>query len=561
MIHTIRKHAKWLLYVVAGLTITSFVIFMGAGPAGNRGNGGGYVSTNASGTIYGQPITQDMYDAMKKDVYLDYLFNYGQWPGADQQTAAQLQQRIYVRMMMIQKAKALGVHVSDEQTETVAANFLRSPALERDFRLERGQAVPLSGFVNQVLARQDMDANDFENFVRDDVAVEQLQLLFGLSGQMLTPQEATNEYIRENQEYSAQVVFFSASNYLGRVSVTPRDAAEFYTNYMADYRVPDRVQVSYVLFSVSNYLGAAKQQIGTNLDLEAQNAFNQSGGMQAVPDAKTTNDALVYIRNFILHQQAMMNAATQANLFAQSVFSMEPVTPQNLATVAAQRGLTVEHPVPFTADYGPSEFTAPTAFTEAAFHEVTPDSPFSRPIAGQNGVYILALEKNIPSEIPPLDQIQSKVTDDLRNRLATITAQRVGTNFAHQLPMQMATGKSFQAVGFADGLNPLVLSPFSLSTQDVPEADGHATGNQLKEAAITTPVGSTSGFVPTDDGGFVLYVQSRLPVDQAKMAADLPQFTGQLRQQRADQAFSDWVQHEASRELRNTPLARAAGAR
>jgi hypothetical protein len=141
-------------------------------------------------------------------------------------------------------------------------------------------------------------------------------------------------------------------------------------------------------------------------------------------------------------------------------------------------------------------------------------------------------------------------------RLATITAQRAGTNFAAHAPIQMAAGKSFAAVGFANGLDPLVLPPFSLQTQDVPELGGHATFNQLAEVAVVTPMGAASPFFPTDDGGFVLYMQSRLPIDEAKMAADLPDFTARLRENRAEQAYYAWRQHEANHELRNTPLAK-----
>ncbi|MGH8023769.1 MAG: hypothetical protein ACRED1_09325, partial [Limisphaerales bacterium] len=242
-------------------------------------------------------------------------------------------------------------------------------------------------------------------------------------------------------------------------------------------------------------------------------------------------------------------------------FSMTPVLPQNLATAARDKGLTMEHPAPFTEDYGPSEFTAPSAFTYSAFHELTPDSPFSRPISGPNGVYILALETNLPSEIPPLDRIRGRVTEDLHMRLGTLAAQRAGTNFAHELPVQMAAGKSFAAVGFAAGLDPLVLPPFSLSTQDMPDLDNHATLNQVKETVVTTPVGTASGFVQTDDGGFILFVRSRLPVDQKTMAADMPQFAAEFRERQAGQAFNDWLQHEANRELRDTPLGREMGTR
>lgn len=561
MIHTIRKHSKWLLWIVSSLVIFAFVVFMGIGPA-RSGAGASSVNTNEiGGEIYGQKVTQDMYEKMHTEVDFDFLFRYGQWPEQNpQMTPQMLQQSIYVRMMEVEKARQLGVHVTDAQAEKAAAGFLSSPALQRAFGVH-DQAVPFSSFVGQVLGPKGFTEDDFANFIRDDLAIQQLQTLFGIPGELLTPQEAINEYIRENQEYSAQIIFFSASNYLDRVSVSPADVGNYYTNYMADYRLPARVKVDYVVFSASNYMADAQRQIGgSNLELQVQNIF-QKYGMQATPDAKSTNEALLDIRNVLLRHQALQNAATQADTFAQSVFNVTPVSSGNLATVARQKGLAVEHPAPFSEDYGPAEFSAPPAFTQAAFKELRPDAPISEPVAGPDGIYILALQTNLPSEIPPLDKIRSKVTDDLRMRLATITAERAGTNFASQLPVQMAAGKSFAAVGFAARLDPLVLPPFSLSTEDVPELGDHATLNQLKEVALTTPTGTASSFMQTDDGGFILYVQSRLPVDREKMAADMAQFTADLRDRRAQQAYSDWMQHEANRQLRSTPLARQMGMR
>lgn len=559
MIETIRKHSKWLLWIIAGATILSMLLYMGTGSV--RNGPGQLINTNeVSGEIYGQKVTQEMYDRMRKDVDLDYLFNSGRWPEENPGvTKDVIQERIYVRMMLIEKARELGVHVTDDQAMKAAANFLRSPELERAFG-QHDQAVPMNKFISAALDPRQMDGNDFENFVRDDLAVGQIQSLFGVSGQMVTPQEATNEYIRENQEYSAQIIFFSTSNYLGRVSVSPSDVAEFYTNFMADYRLPDRVQVNYVGFSVSNYFGEAQREIGvSNLDLQVANIFQQNG-MNATPDAKSTNDALAEIKNYLLRRQALGDAATQANVFATSVFNMSPVSPENLATVARQQGLKVEHPAPFSADYGPSEFTAPEAFTKTAF-QLNPESPISEPVAGPDGFYVIALQTNLPSEIPSLDQIRGQVADDLRTRLAKITAQRAGTNFAARLGIQMATGKSFAAAGFADGLDPLVLPPFSMATQEVPELDDHATMRQLIGVTLMTPVGTASQFIDTDDGGFILYVQSRLPIDQEKMDSEMSQFTTELRQNRAEQAFNDWLQHEANRELRTTPLAKQMGMR
>ena len=242
MIHTIRKHSKWLLWVITSAVIASFVVFMGRvgiSGLGGGGAGGAGVNTNdVGGEIYGQAVTGDLYDRIHREVDLDFFLRYGQWPEESaQMTHQMLQQSIYVRMLQVRKAQELGVHVTDDQAQKAAANILRSPAIQRAFGVEN-ESVPMSEFIAKVLQPRGMTAEDFENYVRDDLAIEQLQMLFGLSGQLLTPQEATNEYIRDNQEYSAQIIFFSASNFLDRVSVSPKDVEEFYTNYMADYRLP-----------------------------------------------------------------------------------------------------------------------------------------------------------------------------------------------------------------------------------------------------------------------------------------------------------------------------------
>ena len=93
----------------------------------------------------------------------------------------------------------------------------------------------------------------------------------------------------------------------------------------------------------------------------------------------------------------------------------------------------------------------------------------------------------------------------------------------------------------ADGLQPETLPPFSLSTRELPELGARAGLNQVKQAAFTTPVGHASNFQETADGGFLLYVQSQLPVDQAVMNADLPQFTESLRRSRESEAFNEWL--------------------
>ena len=95
-----------------------------------------------------------------------------------------------------------------------------------------------------------------------------------------------------------------------------------------------------------------------------------------------------------------------------------------------------------------------------------------------------------------------------------------------------------------------------MSTRELPELDDTIELDQFKDAAFSTPLGKISGLVETDAGGFIVYVQSRLPVDQAKMNSDLPQYLNSFRRERLIETFNQWASLEANRQLRDTPLFR-----
>jgi peptidyl-prolyl cis-trans isomerase D len=558
MIGTIRKHSKWLWWLIAGLTIISFIGWNIA-PANRNNNGGG--GGGKFGTLYGHKITQQEYVNARNEFYIFYFFRNYEWPDRNPNIKEKdLDEQIYLRLMLTQKARTLGIYVSDEAAAMAASQMLQSPGLARELGLS-GQAVPLQAFV-KLLASQGLNAEDFARLARTDLVIQQLVQMLGISGSLITPQEATDAYQRARQEVSAQIVFFTASNYVPQVAVTPAVIAEFYTNHQAAYRLPDRVQVNYVEFNVSNFMAAAEQTLGkTNLDNETQALFNKNG-MEAVPEAKTPEEAKAKIRDFLIRQRAIADARAKANDFANAVVNLAPQRPENLATVAKQMGLTVQTTAPFGSAYGPT-LSVPASFTKSAF-ALTPDDPFAGPIEGTYAFYEIAFDKKLDSTIPPLDQIRSQVTQDYQTLQATLLAQRAGTNFASGLG-QLAAGQNFPSVCIAAGLHPEQLPPFSLSTQELPELAGRTSVGQLQHAAFGTPVGRASNFEPTDNnnindnsGGFVLYVQSRLPLDQTAMKTDLPQFTAGLRRQRESEAFNQWVQVEASRQLRNTPLANGA---
>jgi hypothetical protein len=55
------------------------------------------------------------------------------------------------------------------------------------------------------------------------------------------------------------------------------------------------------------------------------------------------------------------------------------------------------------------------------------------------------------------------------------------------------------------------------------------------------------------EGGLVLYVKEKLPLDESKAQTEIPTFVTNLRRARQQEAFEDWFRKEAEKALRQTP--------
>ena len=551
MIGTIRKHSGLLWWTIIPITIISFVWFMGSGPSRNKGGtgvGGTY------GTIYGHEITGGEVAQARKDFDIYFLVNYGEWPEKNRNVnPQQIEQQVYLNLLLTQKAKNLAVSVPDAVVEDAASQMLRSTALTRALNTG-GQPVPMDKFVENVLKQKGYTAADFQNAVRTQLIIEQLRLTLGLPGALVTPQEAAALYDREHSEVSAQAVFFSASNYLSQVTVTPADAAQFYTNYMSYYRQPDRLQVNYVWFNLTNFLAQSKAEWAkTNFEATVDASFRQFSTTAEFKDMKA-DDAKAKIREVLIQRRALNDAADLAKEFVSELWAMEPVKPENITALAQKKGLTVKLSAPFAATGMNAPDFANAAAVEPAAFKLSAESPFSDRILGDDGIYVIGLANQLPSAIPPFAEIRGRVQEDLRGQLALERAHKAGTNFYFNAAVQVAAGKSFAQVAVSEGHSPVILSPFSLSSASIPEAGDRAEIGQLKQAGFTTTPGQVSQFMSTADGGFVMFVQKMSAPDAALKAAAMSNpagFLSQVRRGRENEAFNIWVNNEANREFRN----------
>ena len=553
MFGTIRRHQGWLWWCVIIVIVISFVIYFSPY---SRMNSSGRRGPVYYGSINGEKITEEDFYHAQHDVLLHYFFSTGgRWLNDEdaKKTGFDPQRETYQWLLLLQKEQQFGIHVGTDE----AAQLAKQMVTQFERELQGGGA---AAFVTQVLQPHGFRMEDFERFCRHQLALQQLMEAVGVAGKLVTPDEAKEFYARNYQEISADVVFFSVSNYLAGVTVTPDALLQFYTNQMPMYRIPERVQVRYVEYPVSNYLASAEKTLATNLAASVDATFQQLG-TNYLQLAKTPEEAKTKIRERILRQTAFNEAAKDAQAFTAQL-DRDPPAADDILAVAKSNSLPVLTTAPFDRENGPKELEASPDFVKMAF-SLNPDLPFGQPVAARNGVYVLGFLKRLPSENPPYDHVKDRVAADYKFQMALQHALQAGNAFHTVLTNGLAQGKSFSTLCLASQLQPVALPAFSGMTRDLPEVEDRASLEYVKQAAFFTPPGSASGFVwPKQDvlqhldnpGGFILFVRAHLPLDQAKMATELPKFTAYLRQKRTQEAFNLWFNREAQKGLMDTPL-------
>jgi parvulin-like peptidyl-prolyl isomerase len=544
MFANIRKHQKWLMALFSSAVIISFVWYFNPASrySSKYGTRGG--SDNVVGEVFGQPITHSHYVELQKEAILAHLFQYGEWPRNDE-TSRQLklvERETKQRSILTHKLKDYNIEVSDDAVADWIANTLRDPetkSFQKEFYDRFLKNLPSHG----------LKETDFERFARHQVGIQHLAALVSIPGKLVTPQEAASEYREENEKADTKIVFFNSSNYLARVEVKPEELAKFYTNRSAAYRLPERVQLSYVAFPFSNYTAQAEQKLAkeTNITENIDAIYNQRGpayytdptGQVMAPEA-----AKAKIREELSEEFAKRDAREAAIAFAEKLTTNNAPAMERLQKVAQESGLQVQETEPFGQYESPKGMNVPDKFAKAAF-ALNPVEPiFEEPIVGEDTVYVVSYKSRVPSQLPSLESIHDKVVEDYRRFEAQKMAREAGTAFAAAATNGIAAGKTFDQIAQEAGYTPNDLQPFAHNARFISGLEGRGDPMSVRNSAFALKPGQASGFQTSPDGGYVVYLEKIVPASDEDVKKDLPNFVEELRRRRASNAFEEWFDKE-----------------
>ena len=342
--------------------------------------------------------------------------------------------------------------------------------------------------------------DDLDRFARHQAAQQYLIGLFGMSGKLITPKEAEFTYLRENEPMVVQIASFPTSNYYGATPPSEAELQDYFTKHEAEYRLPDRVQINYVLFQPSNYFASADKLMGTNVDEQIDGYYHKIGPENFKDDAGqqlSAADATAKLKKQMQLSAAMQVAKKEAYTFltdlSQGHDDTHPHASSDLEKLAKTKGLTVSTTEPFDKKSGSKQIELGFRALEMIFsmRDDAPEDPgrtmlyVPAPLTNSTAVFVAGLQKRIPSELQTLAAVHDQVLIDYRESKAVAADKDAGEKFAAALQFGLTQGKTFDAVCAAQGVKSETLPAFALTTTNAPAGMDKVSFQQLQEAAFT----------------------------------------------------------------------------
>ena len=178
------------------------------------------------------------------------------------------------------------------------------------------------------------------------------------------------------------------------------------------------------------------------------------------------------------------------------------------------------------------------AFAAAAF-ELEPNAfdRVSSPVAGQDNVYVIYLEREIEPRVPGFDEAKDQIMAAARRKAVAEALATKGAAVKEAAVAGLAAGQSFPQAVAAAGVQAAATEPFT-------GLSGSSSSNAVVQALVQAVVGFNQGEVadpvPFKDGVIVPYLKLRQAAAPATFDAYQGEIASVVRNRRAQGLFREW---------------------
>jgi peptidyl-prolyl cis-trans isomerase D len=335
------------------------------------------------------------------------------------------------RTLLLQEAKRLKIKVTDQEVQQAIQSI---PAFQSNgaFDYKRYEQLVLS---------QRMWPKDFEAQIRQDLTIRRVQ------GEIekkvsVDDQELLQAYSRQHDKINLVYLSYSPATVAGEVKLTDADLQEYLQRHADSFRSEEQVSVSYINVT------ASKSSPGANVTDQEAEAFyrrNQSryATRQGVADFGTVREQ---VRADALRQKI----ANQT--YEQAVAVTEKFSASGDIDGAAREIATTVNTTPlFTASKAPAPLNADPELLRRAM--MLRSGELAGPIETKQGIFLLKLQKRIPSTLLPLDKVRGVISGQVLKEKAAELAKNKAVQALAQLKSGSLNGKGSETGFFPYAAN------------------------------------------------------------------------------------------------------------
>ena len=511
MLDLMRKHARnWLMKVLLGIIIIVFIFYFGSI--------GGKKQAETVAYVDNKPIAY-------VDVAKEYqnLINFYR-----QRFGAELNDEILKRLnlkqvaldnliqqaIVLQKAKEMHLAVSDEE---VKASILAMPAFQR-------AGVFDEKVYQQALRYNKLTPEDFEILQKNALTTSRFLSLIQ-DGVKVSDQDVYDLFRFQNEKVNIQFLQISPDAYRAKIAPAEKDLETYLKEHGQTFRIPDQIQVKYLIFSGEDFAPAVKVTDAEINDYYERHLdqFKTSGGKRpALADVKTK--IVADIRQ-IGGMQAAAEAAKKAH---DSIYQNE-----DFDGYTAKNKLTVHATGLFSAGLPPGELSRIGDATQTLAN--LQKDEVSKVLSDQKAYYLFKVTAKNPAHTPPLKDVRAQV----EKKVVDQEADRLAKQEAETLLSALKQGKTLAEIA-AEKKLALAETGFFPTGAGVPKI---GASRELSTAIFPlTEKKSTPDRVFNVGGNYViLQLKERAKLDDSDFAANKENLKKSLLQARKNDAVQAWM--------------------
>jgi peptidyl-prolyl cis-trans isomerase D len=392
-----------------------------------------------------------------------------------------------------QEGRKLGIKPTDEEIKDA---IMAMPSFQTGGQFDRNKYAMITQIT---LSPQGLTEIDLDNLVGNALTFDRIKKILD-SAPVFAEVEAAN-FQRVFQPVNGIAVIFDRADFAKNVKITDAQIADYFKENAARFVTPEWRTASYVRFPLP--ADAAKLEGKAKIDAQ-----------QKVADASDAFATKAATEGF-------EKAAKEAGLKVETTLPFDPQG--NIKSIA---GLDA------AAAAGPAQALAPAVFT------LSEKSPVSGVIQSGNEFLVADLGEVTPARPMTLDETRPGIVQQLTDTAAQAALDKTAAETLASLRAAVKSGKPFAQAAAAAGLKTQPFANLSLVDEASP-----ADQRKYADSAIVLDENEISGLRREAAGGFAVWLEKRLPVDQKKFDEHGKEATTGILEQRKNVLWHDWINH------------------